>query len=109
MANQGSSVHVAHSGFKKGKVMCPVCHREHRWHCSVTKDDSLALCRYVWSDKQAQDGRYIHVLTNRHHNTPMRLTGIAPTKFDSRSVKEQRADAERLDTVYRALLSNLPL
>lgn len=47
--------------FKKGKITCPVCGNTHNYHCSVTEDEGLALCKYVPSDKQAKDGRYEHI------------------------------------------------
>jgi hypothetical protein len=90
--------------FKKGKVTCPVCGKTHRYHCSVTVDESLALCRNRWSERQAQDGRYVHILK------PNSQRGFTPTTPPPKqeSMTEQ-ADADRLNVVYCAMLSRLEL
>lgn len=89
--------------FKKGKVTCPVCGKTHRYHCSVTVDESLALCRNRWSEHQAQDGRYVHILK------PNSQRGFAPTTPPKQESGAERADADRLNAVYCAMLSRLEL
>jgi hypothetical protein len=91
--------------FKRGKRTCPVCGRTHLYHCSVTVDGSLALCRFKWSPNQAQDGRYIHVLmpNQRKDFTPVQLS------VPKREAIMGRADSDRLHAAYSALLSRLKL
>jgi DNA primase len=91
------------SRFKKGKITCPVCGRTHRYHCSVTVDGGLALCRNRGSDKQAEDGRFIHVLTTGWKQ------GFALSLPAAEQAKEERADPDRLHAVYSKLLSKLYL
>lgn len=88
--------------FKKGKVTCPVCGKTHRYHCSVTVDESLVLCRNRWSERQAQDSRYVHILKPEKGFTPT----IPLPKQESGS---EQADADRLHAVYCAMLSHLEL
>jgi DNA primase len=90
--------------FKKGKVTCPVCGRTHRYHCSVTVDDGLAICKNTWSEIQAQDGRYIHILK------PNSQRLYVPTAATPKVViGTEQADADRLNAVYCAMLSHLKL
>jgi ribosomal protein S14 len=91
--------------FKRGKRTCPVCGRTHQYHCSVTVDGSFALCRFRWSANQAQDGRYMHVLTPNQRKvfTP------APLSAPKREVVKGWADSDRLHAAYSTLLSRLKL
>jgi DNA primase len=90
--------------FKKGKVTCPVCCKTHRYHCSVTVDESLALCRNRWSESHAKDGRYIHILQ------PNLQKGFTPTTAPPRQESgTEQADADRLNAVYCAMLSHMEL
>jgi Domain of unknown function (DUF3854) len=106
MASQGRGVFSLRPKFKKGKVTCPVCGHEHHWHCSVTEDDSLALCKCVWSDKQAKDGRYIHVLKKTEYGARNQSAVSAPAISKCGTVETEKADADRCDAVYRYLLGN---
>lgn len=92
------------SPFKKGKKTCPVCGNTHRYYCSVTVDGALALCKYKWSNKQSEDGRYIHIL--------MDFNNQATYTASSSLIKEsepKRANAKSCDAVYTAMLSHLEL
>lgn len=91
--------------FKRGKRSCPVCGRTHQYHCSVTVDGGLALCRFKWSENQAQDGRYIHVLTPNQQKV-FAPVPLLPLKEE---IVTERANADRLYTTYSALLSRLEL
>ncbi len=91
--------------FKRGKITCPVCSNTHHYHCSVTEDEGLALCKYVSSDKQARDGRYEHILKSSSEN-------VQPLSSNTKSVDLEtieKADADRLNRVYTALLEKLKL
>ncbi len=89
--------------FKKGKITCPVCGNTHNYHCSVTEDGGLALCKYVPSDKQAKDGRYEHILKSGSQNA-------LPLSSDTKNVDleiAEKADADRLNEVYSGFLKCL--
>jgi hypothetical protein len=68
-------------------------------------DGGLALCSFKWSENQAQDGRYIHILT------PNQQRGFTPPPLSTlkKVVVTERADADRLHAAYSALLSQLEL
>jgi DNA primase len=90
--------------FKKGKRTCPVCERTHNYHCSVTVDDSLALCKYRPSEQQAKDGRYVHILTPRG--------GAANYVVSASTIPSgqvEQIDAGIRHAVYSAMLSHLIL
>jgi hypothetical protein len=91
--------------FKRGRRSCPVCGRTHQYHCSVTVDGRLALCSFKWSENQAQDGRYIHILTP---NQQKAFTPV-PLSTPKREAITERADADRLHSAYSTLLSRLEL
>jgi Domain of unknown function (DUF3854) len=91
--------------FKKGKITCPVCGNIHHWHCAVTVDDSLALCKNVLSDRQDSKGRYIHRLNNSFH-PPKQTTYSAPPLRERGSVEVERVDADHINAVYRTLLEH---
>src|SRR5688572_9517709 len=97
-------LYFTQSPFKRGKVTCPVCGKTHRYHCSVTVDGSLALCKNKWSERQANDGRFIHILTINIGN---KISAVSPTSTNESEIK--RADAGKLHAVYTALLSHLTL
>jgi hypothetical protein len=92
------------SPFKRGKLTCPVCGRTHHYHCSVTEDGGLAICRNKRSDKQAKDGRFIHILTTRSDKP---FYAVASTTVNENEV--EKADADRLNAVYTTLLRHLKL
>ncbi len=91
--------------FKKGKINCPVCGNIHNYHCSVTEDEGLALCKYVPSDKQAKDGRYEHIIKSGSQNVLPLSSDISKVDLDI----SEKADADRLNEVYTALLEKLKL
>jgi DNA primase len=66
-------------------------------------DESLVVCKYSYSDKQASDGRYIHIL-NVNNIKPIYKVFIPKPES-----KPMKADAEMCHAVYTALLSNLEL
>jgi hypothetical protein len=68
-------------------------------------DGSLALCSFKWSANQAQDGRYVHLLTPNQQKvfTPAPLSPL------KKEAVAERADADRLHAAYSALLSRLKL
>jgi hypothetical protein len=92
--------------FKKGKIICPVCGKKTDWHCALTIDDSLALCKYRWSDKQATDGRYIHHLKDDPYQPQKQTTVSTPAIGECGSVEVERADADHINVVYRTLLEH---
>ncbi len=92
------------SAFRKGRRTCPVCGKTHHYHCSITLDGGLAICKYKWSDTQTQDGRYIHILRPLDFGASANATQ-QPVKP---SVPE-RAEADRLNDVYFNLLSEMVL
>lgn len=92
--------------FKRGKITCPVCGNTHQWHCAVTVDDSLALCKYRYSDKQAKDGRYIHRLIDNPYPPQKQTTDSAPPIGEGGSAEVERADADHINVVYRKLLEH---
>ena len=91
------------SKFKKGMITCPVCSNKHQYHCSVTEDGGLAICKYVPSDKQAKDGRYEHILNNGIEKFPP----VISNKIELNVA--ERADSDKLNKVYSALLKGLKL
>lgn len=92
--------------FKKGKKTCPVCGNTHHWHCAVTVDGSLALCKYRYSDRQDSMGRYIHHLTDNLYQPQKQTTDSAPSVGERGSVEVERADADHINAVYRTLLEH---
>lgn len=93
------------SKFKKGKNVCLVCDRTEDWKCRVTEDEGLGLCSYKASDKKDIFGRYIHILRDSSVEKP--IASKKPVVEDSNQAV--KADADRLDKVYSALLENLEL
>jgi hypothetical protein len=103
MTNHARSVLTPQSRFKKGKVLCPVCHHTHGWHCSVTEDESLALCSCVWSDKKAKDGRHIHVLKHDGFREQKQSAVSAMPIRECGNAEKQKARIAHCDAVYRYL------
>jgi DNA primase len=92
------------SPFRKGRRTCPVCGRTGDYHCSVTQDGGLAICKFRTSDKPTKDRRYIHILN------PLAFEASIKEAFKlTKATKPERADADRLHAVYSALLSDLTL
>jgi hypothetical protein len=109
MKNQNSNFNYTLPPFKKGKRTCPVCGKTTDWHCSVTIDGAIALCKYRWSEKLAVDGRYIHSL-NDNLNLQTKPTAVSTLPVgECGSVAVPRADADLCDAVNRALLESLEL
>lgn len=94
----------AQSNFKRGKITCPVCDKTHHYHCSVTEDGGLAVCRNKWSERQAKDGRYIHILTPTNYKV-----GSTSSVSNGKNDEVSPADADRLHASYSTLLSHLRL
>jgi hypothetical protein len=92
------------SPFRKGKRTCPVCGRTGDYHCSVTQDGRLAICKFIVSDRPTQDGRYIHIL-NPLDFRALVIAAPKPVKANP----PERAQVDRLNDVYSALLSDLVL
>lgn len=96
-----------HTTFKRSrKHTCPVCGKTHRYHCSITDDEQLAICKHTPSDKQAKDGRYIHHLTDDAFTPSKPQTATKPRETKGEIT---RADADRTHAVYTALLERLTL
>jgi len=94
---------MMHTTFKRSrKHTCPVCGKTHRYHCSISDDEQLAICKYTPSDKQAKDGRYIHRLIDNAF-TPLKQ------RTATKSGDTIRADADRKHAAYTALLERLTL
>ncbi len=86
---------------RNGKHPCPVCGKTHRYHCSISDDGTLAICKYTPSDKQAKDGRYIHRLSDAF--TPPKLRTTTEPR------ETMRANADRTHAVYMEMLERLEL
>lgn len=90
------------------KNPCRICHKPD-W-CTYTKDGARAYCMREPSGSawQAGNGAYVHLLqdayTGRRHSA-----FSTPPIGDCGSVGTERADADRRDAVYRALLESLEL
>ncbi|HVF49685.1 MAG TPA: hypothetical protein VNA19_06340, partial [Pyrinomonadaceae bacterium] len=99
------------SPFKKGRVTCPICGNTHRYHCSVTVDGMRAICKNKWSERQAKDGRYIHLLQDKSPSpfSTQQTAATATNIREYRFAEHKRADAEQLHAVYSTLLSRLEL
>ncbi|MDQ3750415.1 MAG: AAA family ATPase [Acidobacteriota bacterium] len=97
--------HYQHTKYKKGKQYCPVCTKTNDWYCGITEDEGLAYCSYISSDKTDKFGRYLHILKDTS-KTNLKDTDMTAIKESNEIVK---ADADRLDKVYTALLENLEL
>lgn len=82
-----------------------MCGKTNRYHCSITKDDTLAVCTYVQSKKKARDGRWIHVLRDVS-TTPTSAFLLQKSESEATGLREvvEVADAERRDAVYRYML-----
>lgn len=96
-----------HTTFKRSrKHTCPVCGKTHRYHCSISDDETLAICKHTPSDKQAKDGRYIHRLNDDAFISSKPRTANVP-----RETKDEltRADADHTHAVYTAMLERLTL
>lgn len=97
------------SQFVRGRRTCPVCRNTHRYHCSVTADGKLALCKSVPSNRQSSDGRYIHFLTPDSAETVSDIRQTIRPGGMSETPDGKQRDFNHCDTVYRALLENLKL
>jgi hypothetical protein len=106
MKSTNSNYNRPLSRFKKGKITCPVCGNTHQWHCAVTEDGSLALCKYNYSDKQAIDGRYIHHLIDDLNQPHKQTTNSTPAIREYGTVAIKRADADHINIVYRTFLEH---
>jgi hypothetical protein len=97
------------SQFVRGRRTCPMCGNTHRYHCSITTDGKLALCKFVPSSRQADDGRYIHLLAPdatemaSDIRQAIRRTAMSETPDDS------KPDINHCDAVYCSLLESLEL
>ena len=76
---------------------CPICGKPD-W-CTVTKDGMIACCMRVEAEKQAQNGGWIHYLSE----TPR------PFVLSYAPINEQKAEPSVLDKVYSAMLDRLTL
>ncbi len=85
---------------RKRKHTCPVCAKMHHYHCSISDDETFAICKYVSSDKQARDGRYIHRLTDAPSQSQ---------QSETKRLEVERADADRAHAVFTAMLEHLRL
>lgn len=97
------------SQFVRGRRTCPVCGRTHRYHCSVRADGTLALCKFTPSNRQADDGRYIHLLAPKGAEAVSDIRQAIRGGAMSETPADKRRDVDHCDTVYRALLESLEL
>lgn len=105
MTSQGKRVFPEQSKFKKGTITCPVCYHDHHWKCRVTEDEGLALCSCIPSDRQAKDGRYIHIL-KPHKNEPHKQSAASAPPIRERGIAESyKATIDHCNKVYSHLLS----
>jgi len=95
------------SKFKKGVITCRKCGRKTDWHCRITEDEGLAYCKFTpnANGKKDKHGRYEHILRTDSERNSITNTETMNEK-ESETVK---ANAERLNKVYSALLDNLQL
>jgi hypothetical protein len=105
-----SSYQFTQSKFKRGKITCPACGNTHRWHCSVTEDEGLALCKNKCSEQRSSDGRYIHIMSKSEpvSSKSLQVSSLGTIQTDKQA-EPQIADDETLDLVYSILLSHLRL
>ena len=97
------------SQFVRGRHTCPVCGRTHRYHCSVRADGKLALCKFILSNRQADDGRYIHLLAPNSTEATSDIRQPIRGGAMSETPASKRRDVDHCATVYRALLESLEL
>lgn len=90
--------------FKKRGSICIMCGRKTGWNCDVTEDEGLAFCKYTPSDKKDSQHRYQHILKKGHQ--PM-ISSVSAEQVKSTEI--QKADADRLNKVYSAMLNGLSL
>jgi hypothetical protein len=91
--------------FRKGLITCQICGDRSRYHCRERVDGALAICKNVVSDKPTSDGKgYIHILDNSNGRAK-NVSQAAQEAIPDTS----RADADRLDEVYTAFLTDLTL
>lgn len=119
--NSGGRNYYQQSKFKKGKNTCLVCGQVEDWHCRVTEDEGLALCSYTPSDKKDSNGRYIHILKKNtdlyklilekaeSENVNSTINAVNTTSNAVNAGQTLKADADRLNAVYTALLDDLYL
>lgn len=102
LSGNGKGKQYLQSKFKKGKQICRVCGRTNDWDCRITEDEGLAYCSFTPNDSGKKDthGRYEHILKSDSKN-----------KRDMNGAKNEttKADADKLDAVYSALLEGLEL
>jgi len=104
MSNQGIRV-FTQSKFKKGTITCPICYHEHHWKCRVTEDGGLALCSCIPSERQAKDGRYIHIL-EQHNKEPQKQSAVsAPPIRECGIAESYKATIDHCNKVYSHLLN----
>jgi archaellum biogenesis ATPase FlaH len=91
--------------FRKGPIVCPVCGEKSRYHCRVREDDTLAICKNEPNDKPTKDGKgYIYILDNSNGQGKKASKAVQKAAPDI-----PKADADRLNEVYTALLNSLKL
>lgn len=95
------------SKFKRGKQTCRICGRYNDWACRITEDEGLAYCSHTpnESNKKDNDGRYEYILkidSKKNLQTLKETTNGNPNQII-------KADADRLNAVYSALLEALEL
>src|SRR5215204_536408 len=100
--NSGSG--YKQSPFKKRGSKCPICGGKTGWNCDVTEDEGLAYCSKVPSDNTDKKGRYQHIL-----KTGQQETVSTVTVQDEKIIESHKADSDRLNDVYTALLNGLNL
>ncbi len=94
------------SQFKKGVITCSVCGEKSRYHCRITEDEGLAICRNVSSDNPTKDGNgWVHIL----NDSSIQRNNEFSEKSENNVKDLVKADADKLNEVYSALLNSLEL
>lgn len=99
------------SPFKKGIHKCKVCGKKSDWHCRITEDEGLALCKNIPS-KYGQDknGRYKHRLKTDEKSSIAKSYSNKDNGNDlPQNTDTPKANAIDLDKVYCALIENCKL
>jgi hypothetical protein len=89
---------------KQKKTACLVCGAT-KWPCSYTKDEEIAFCANVASDRRSKDGMtFVHFLRDDRTDSRPRPSVVLPAK-----PSPVIATPDRMNLVYSALLDRLTL
>jgi hypothetical protein len=106
LSEKGNTKQYLESKFKRGKQTCPVCGKTDDWKCWITEDEGLVYCSSVPNESGIiKYDRYEHIMRTDTNIKPQ----SANVTMNDNSTKSTKADADRLNDVYSALLEDLKL